>query len=251
MRAALTSLVALAAISFPASSQVVTGTIRREPISSLSLSRLSLLSSPSPSTARRGQQNVTIQFTGVNTHFSQGVTTVSMGPGITIVSPVTVALPTSASAVISIDAAASAGTRPVTITSGGETVTLNEGFAVLENPDPFAKACGAATALGSLFPGMSRQVVGWLDMAGVQDWFAVSVPAGVSLKLSLSGVGAGSEFEIATFSSCATQGASTSAGVTPKEIIIPAGQAQNVFVRLSASQWAAASPRFTLTLTGN
>ena len=243
MRATLTTLAALALVALPASSQI-TGTISRE---RTVLIRAVFLGSVSPATARRGQQNVTVTLTGLNTHFSQGVTTLGMGSGITVVSPVTVMSPTSANAVISVDAGTTAGARAVTVTSGAEVVSMNDGFTVLENPDYFGKVCNSATQLGTLQKGMSKQAIGLLDMAVVEDWFAISVPAATSLKLTLSGVGTGSEFEVSTFSSCGVPGVSTAAGVSPKQLILPAGQAVTYLIRISASHWNAASPRFTLT----
>jgi hypothetical protein len=193
---------------------------------------------------------MTVQLTGMNTHFSQGVTTVSLGPGITIVSPVTVVSPTSASAVISIDAATAAGARAVTVTSGAEVVSLSDGFSVTENPDYFPKTCGNASSssLGSIYKGSSKQVYGIIDVANVEDWFSVSVPSGANLKLTLTGVGPGSEFEVSASSSCgAVPLVSTSPGIAPKQIMLP-GAASPYLIRVRASQWKPESSRFTLTL---
>lgn len=248
MRATLTSLVLLAVVSAPAGSQI-SGTILREP--KTTFIRAAILSPVSPATGRRGQQNLTLQLSGLNTHFLQGVTTVSMGPGITIVSPVNVVSPTYASAVISIDAATSAGARAVTVTSGPEVVSLIEGFSVTENPDSFPKTCGAAgnSSLGTMSKGMSRMVYGIIDVAGVEDWFTVSVPWGTSLKLTLTGAGAGSEFEVSALPNCAVAPiASTTPGVTPKQIVLPAGASQTFVIRVKTSQWRAESSRFTLSL---
>jgi hypothetical protein len=249
MRTNLTSLVMLAVASIPAGAQI-TGTIQREPIARTTLTRLVLLSPLNPATGRRGQQNLTVQLSGVNTHFSQGVTTVSMGPGVTLVSPVTVASPTSATAVISIDAAAVAGARAVSVTSGAEVVSLSDGFSVTENPDYFAKVCATASSsnLGSMYKGTSRQVVGFIDVASTEDWFVVSAPEGTNLKLTLTGSGTGSEFEVSAASSCgAAPLVSTSPGISPKQIMLPGGATQYV-LRVRASQWKAESSRFTLTL---
>jgi hypothetical protein len=250
MRLPLTSLALLAIVSFPADSQV-TGTIIREPLARPTAIRaFALLSPVNPATGRRGQQNLTIQLTGLNTHFAQGVTTLSMGSGIAVISPVTVVSPTSASAVISIDAATPAGSRAVTVTSGAEVVSLGEGFSVTENPDYFGKSCGAAygSSLGNMSKGMSRVVSGIIDVAGVEDWFTVSAPSGTNVKLTLSGVGAGSEFEVSALASCAgTPLVSTSPGIVPKEIMLPGNGSQYV-IRVRASQWKAESSRFTLTL---
>jgi len=249
MRATLTSLVALAVVSMPVASQISGGIILREP--KTTLLRIAMLSTPNPSTARRGQQNVTVQVSGVGTHFSQGVTTLSFGSGVTIVSPVTVVSPTSASAVVSVDAAAPAGARAISASTGTEVLSLNDGFTVLENPDYFGKVCSVSTNLGMLYKGMSKRVDGFIDMAPVEDWFAVTAPVGTSLKLTLAPVGAGSEFEITTFSSCGTLAAGTAAGVSPKEIIVPAGPQQTILIRVNASRWNAASSRFSLTLSAN
>src|SRR5678815_4554760 len=155
MRATLTTLVALAVFSVPAASQISGSILSREP--KTTLFRIGMLSAPNPSTARRGQQNVTVQLTAVGTHFSQGVTTLSFGSGVTIVSPVTVASPTSASAVVSVDAAAPAGARAISVSTGTEVISLSDGFTVLENPDSFGKACYVPTSLGMLYKGTSKR----------------------------------------------------------------------------------------------
>ncbi len=249
MRPVLTSLVLLAVVAIPAGSQI-TSTIQREPIARTTLTRLVILSPVSPATGRRGQQNLTVQLAGLNTHFSQGVTTLTMGPGITIISPVNVVSPTSASAVISIDAGTAAGARAVTVTSGTEVVSLSEGFSVTENPDYFAKTCSTAgnSSLGTMYTGLTRQVVGIIDLAGVEDWFVVSAPAGTNLKLTLAGAVPGSEFEVSASASCgAAPLVSTSPGIAPKQIMLPGGTTQYV-IRVRASQWKAESSRFTLSL---
>src|SRR2546425_12057082 len=62
-------------------------------------------------------------------HFVQGTTTASLGAGITVAT-LTVNSATTATAVLNIDAAAGTGTRNVTLTTGAEVVTLNDGFTV-------------------------------------------------------------------------------------------------------------------------
>ena len=251
MRRTLTSLVLLAVASIPASSQIVTGTITREPIARTTFSRIAMLSPVSPATARRGQQNVTVQLTGLGTHFSQGVTTLAMGAGITLVSPVAVASPTSATAVINIDPATPAGSRAVSVTSGAEVVSLADAFSVTENPDYFPKTCGSAGnySLGTIFKGLSKQVIGFIDLASTEDWFVVSTAAGTDVKLTLTGGGTGSEFELSAQSVCGTNPlVSTSQGIAPKEIMLNGGA--SYVIRVRASQWKADNSRFTLTLVG-
>jgi hypothetical protein len=251
MQRALTSLGLLAAVSIPASAQITTTTITREPIARTTFSRVAMLSPVSPATARRGQQSVTVQLTGLGTHFSQGVTTLSMGTGITLVSPVTVVSPTSATAVVNIDPSTPAGSRTVSVTSGAEVVSLSDAFSVTENPDFFPKSCGMASnySLGSIFTGSSKQVVGLIDVAGTEDWFSVTVPQTTNLKLTLTGGGTGSEFEMSAQSSCGSPVlVTTSPGVAPKEFMLNGGA--SYVIRVRASQWKADNSRFTLTLVG-
>jgi hypothetical protein len=66
---------------------------------------------------------------GQFTHWVQGTTTASFGAGITVAT-LTINSATTATAVLNIDAAAAAGTRNVTVTTGAEVVTLNNGFTV-------------------------------------------------------------------------------------------------------------------------
>src|SRR5206468_5887178 len=56
-------------------------------------------------------------------------TTASFGAGITVAS-LTVSSPTAAAAVLIIDPAAATGSRDVTLTTGGEVVTVGNGFTV-------------------------------------------------------------------------------------------------------------------------
>src|SRR5690348_3659579 len=79
------------------------------------------LISVQPNAGQQGQ-NLPVTITGRNTHFTQGVTAASFGPGVTIQS-LAVASLTSATAVLSIDPAAALGGRNVTMTTGTETVT--------------------------------------------------------------------------------------------------------------------------------
>ena len=92
--------------------------------------------SVNPATGQQGQQGLSLAITGQNTHFVQGTTVASFGPGIGVAS-LTVNSATSATAVLNIDAAAALGARTVTMTTGTEVATLTNGFLVA--------AVGAAT----------------------------------------------------------------------------------------------------------
>jgi RHS repeat-associated protein len=87
-----------------------------------------ILTSMVPASGRQGQ-SLSVAFTGQFTHWAQGTTQVSLGAGITLTS-VTVNSPTSLSAQISIDLAATIGTRTPVITTGTEVVTVANIFSV-------------------------------------------------------------------------------------------------------------------------
>jgi RHS repeat-associated protein len=82
-----------------------------------------------PNAGQQGQQNLTVNLTGQFTHWVQGTTVSSFGAGITVAT-LTISSPTTATAVLNIDPAASLGARNITMTTGTETVTLNNGFLV-------------------------------------------------------------------------------------------------------------------------
>ena len=83
-----------------------------------------------PNSGQQGQQNLSVTLTGVASHFAQGSSQANFGAGVTVTS-LTVSSPTTATATLNIDPAASAGARTVTMATGGEIGTLNNGFNVL------------------------------------------------------------------------------------------------------------------------
>jgi hypothetical protein len=96
------------------------------------------LSSISPNSAQKGQAiSVTIQ--GVYTSFQQGVTTANFGSGISVggsalgaSGPVTVTGAGTATAQLTVDAAAATGLRNPVVQTGAEQASLvNSGFTVL------------------------------------------------------------------------------------------------------------------------
>lgn len=86
-----------------------------------------------PGAAQQGTLNLPVNIIAQNTHFVQGTTTVTFGAGTTVVS-LTVNSATNATAVVSIDPAAIAGARDVSLTTGTEIVTATGGFTVLPPP---------------------------------------------------------------------------------------------------------------------
>jgi hypothetical protein len=85
--------------------------------------------SVNPNAGQQGQQSESVAITGQFTHFVQGTTTASFGAGITVAS-LTVNSPTTATAVININAAAPVSSRDVTLTTGSEIAILPSGFNV-------------------------------------------------------------------------------------------------------------------------
>jgi hypothetical protein len=87
------------------------------------------LISLNPNTGQQGQQNLSVNIVGQNTHFVQGTTTASFGTGITVVSLAIISA-TSATTVLNIDPAANLGARDVTLTTASEVAKLTNGFTV-------------------------------------------------------------------------------------------------------------------------
>jgi hypothetical protein len=82
-----------------------------------------------PNSGRQGQ-SLSVRIVGATTNFSQAVTQVSFGAGITVNS-VTVTNATTLTAAITIAADAVLGSRTVTVTTGAEVAALSNGFVVL------------------------------------------------------------------------------------------------------------------------
>src|SRR6266850_476865 len=86
------------------------------------------ITSVNPSRGEQGR-SLTISVTGRSTHFDQARTHLSLGGDLTTTNLV-VASPTSLTAHLDIAANATVGTRTLTVTTGAEVVTLNNGFTV-------------------------------------------------------------------------------------------------------------------------
>ena len=89
-----------------------------------------------PNTSNAGL-TLDVSITGSYTHFVQGITVASFGPGIAVggaaagqPGPVTVNSATSATASIAIGASATAGSQNVTVTTGAEQASLANGFSI-------------------------------------------------------------------------------------------------------------------------
>ena len=88
-----------------------------------------LLTSVTPNSGAQGATITSVALVGSFTHFAQGTSVATFGAGITVNS-LTVTDATHASANITIASGATTGARNVTVTTGGEVVTLTNGFTV-------------------------------------------------------------------------------------------------------------------------
>jgi hypothetical protein len=106
----------------------------------------SVLLSLTPNAGAPGQQNLPITMSGQLTNWVQGTSSANFGTGITVQS-LTVSSATSATAVVSIDPAATLGSRTVTVTTGAEVDSLLNGFTVngpfISTVDPGGSSQGA------------------------------------------------------------------------------------------------------------
>jgi hypothetical protein len=208
-----------------------------------------ILQGVTPNSGQQGQKNISVSLSGLGTHFAQGTSVADFGPGITLASPLTVTSATTATAVVNVDPAAATGYRNVTVSTGAESVTLSNGFAVAFSPDQFGKSCALASTLSFMGRGMSAVAYGRLNMAGVEDWFVVSFAPGASLTVTLKDVQPASDFDISAYSSCGTPIAATSGGI--KSLVFPDSGPHTVRLRISATALDILHPGFTLGIAGN
>jgi len=109
-----------------------------------------------PSSASQGTQGLKVTLTGRYTNFSSNLTTVDFGPGITVLSPVTVNTPTSVTVTLNIYQNAAPGGRTVSMVADtyGDTAQSVSGFTV--NAAPTQTGAGGNSSSGST-PSSSSQ----------------------------------------------------------------------------------------------
>lgn len=106
-------------------SRTVTVTTGAEVVTAANLFSVSpapALSLIGPAQLTQGEPTRGVSFTGSFTHWQNGISTVDFGPGI-VASSLVVQSPNSASAQVTVSGAATLGNHPVTITTGGESVS--------------------------------------------------------------------------------------------------------------------------------
>ena len=91
-----------------------------------------VITTANPNAGQQGQ-NLVVTVTGQFTGFVQGSTQVSFGADVTVVN-VTVVSPASLTAQLEVGGIAAVGPRTLTVTTGAEVVTLNNGFTVTARP---------------------------------------------------------------------------------------------------------------------
>jgi hypothetical protein len=138
----------------------------------------------SPNSSNAGL-SLQVSITGSYTHFAQGTTVASFGPGIAVgggtagqPGPVTVISATSATAQIAISASAATGSQTVTVTTGAEQASLTNGLTI-QAAIPYISVTTTSTT--PLAPGFS----GFNDaypLNGIEYWDPKWVAAVTPLK---------------------------------------------------------------------
>ena len=136
------------------------------------------LTTVSPNSGQQGQTNLIVALTGQFTHFAQGTSAATFALGITVNS-LTVNSLTSATANLGIAGNAGLGVGNVTVTTGGEVVTLTNGFTVLANGNVITFNQPADTALNAGPVTLTATATSLLTVAFASTTPAVcTVPAG-------------------------------------------------------------------------
>ena len=133
------------------------------------------ITSVSPSSGPQGQGGP-VGIVGQNTHFVQGTTQISFGPGI-VVSNINVTCPTCLTAQLQISATAVLGPVTVTVTTGSEVATLVGGFTVLAGTPILTSMVPATGSQGqTLTSTITGQFTHW-----AQGTTQVSLGAGITV----------------------------------------------------------------------
>src|SRR5271166_3384218 len=192
----------------------------------------------SPNSGARGQQNLSVLFAGVGTHFSQGVTTASFGAGISVAS-LTVNSATSATAVVNIAGNAALGASNVTVSTGSEVLTLVNAFAVTAatlvsiavtpvNPSVAAGKTQQFTATGTYSDSSTQNLTASVTWASSSTATATISGAGLAsaLKAGSTTISATSGSIVGSTTLTVTAATLVSIAVTPVNPSVAAGKTQ-------------------------
>jgi hypothetical protein len=139
---------------------------------SLTINPAATILSVSPNTSNAGL-SLQVTITGSYTHFVQGTTVASFGPGVAVgggtagqAGPVTVTSPTSATAELAIGASAATGSQTVTVTTGTEQPSLANGFTIQAAIPYISLTTTSTTPLAQGFSGFHDDYL----LHGVEYW---------------------------------------------------------------------------------
>lgn len=170
-----------------------------------------ILESVTPNAGQSGQQNLSVVLTGSGTNWVQGTTTADFGPSIAVTS-LTVNSPTSATAVLNINANTPVGAQTVTITTGSEVETRVNGFAVTSTVNP----------LMQILPNTSQQGQQNLSVLIADNFGSYWVP-GLTVADFGPGITVTSLTVNGQYSATAVLNISPSAGAGPRTVTITTG----------------------------
>jgi hypothetical protein len=137
-------------------------------------------------------------------------------------------------------------TNALPATSGGTASTTIP-------QDGMPNSCASAgNKVVSVSPGAFMIVTGGIEAAGVEDWLTVHFTS-ASVHVTLGSpvpIPGGSEFQIATYSTCSAPSASPTTGSGTKSLDLPGSGPHDVIVRITASPWNATNATYILRLEG-
>jgi hypothetical protein len=132
-------------------------------------------------------------------------------------------------------------------TSGGtsSTTTIPQ--------DGMPNTCAiAGNKVVNVSPGLFMIVTGAIEASGVEDWLTVHFTS-ASVHVTLGSpvlIPGGSDFQITTFSACASPLTSPTTGGGLKSVDLPGSGPHDVIVRITASPWSATGATYSLRLEG-
>jgi hypothetical protein len=149
--------------------------------------------------------------------------------------------------------AATGATTTRTIDPSAPPATSRGTASIASSQDGMPNSCASAgNKVVSVSPGAFMIVTGGIAAAGVEDWLTVHFTS-ASVHVTLGSpvpIPGGSEFQIATYSTCSAPSASPTTGSGPKSLDLPGSGPHDVIVRITASPWSATNATYTLRLEG-
>ena len=138
--------------------------------------------------------------------------------------------------------------RAVPVAQGASGTTMPQGCAGAA----LSQGAGDPTILGAISPGQSLSDSGNLAAATDRHFYQVTLNAGTDANISLSGVQAGSDFDLYVYRSDFTPiGCSLTRGTGPENVKTSFGVLQTsntVIVEVRSFAWSAAAPSYSLSI---